>query len=341
MEPPSYSDLDDQAAFDRCQKQLDAESTTNFVVYFDDDRASCATNISEANVKHVLYNRHEADVQNQCLWINLWGWTREHHEIVKAVAREYEVSPRLAHMVCPKPTSNSGAAPSAVPSHSTSDLSDDLEKANIRPTIASTEGSTKPPGRKAIRGISDIVEDLWHFYSFDIGRRYISLSWNAVFFVPNTAQTLGDTQKPSALRVWSSVLLFDDGTILSVFESPQKCDSDMRKRVRFNQMNIFQHLSKCASQRAAENPLMQISVRASGHKVRSSVTDLTSLMLYYLFDDVSPMPLANIHRMYGFEWEVSVRGRTWVILQDDDVVSRAHSHFHLLHVEIHSSQSDR
>jgi Mg2+ and Co2+ transporter CorA len=285
-EAPVYHNIDDAAAFEQCQASLSSPGACNLLVYFDDERARCATNLSPSNVENVLRNRHQEQVQGQCLWLNLWGWSKEHHEIVRSIAREYDVSTRLAHMISPQPGNGVGTQKATRPiPPSDSSLSDDPEKAQTAAATSSLGSSnTKPAGRRAVSGISDILNDLWHFYSFDIGRRYISLSWNAVFFMPD-AEAPDGTHKPNAIRIWSSLLLFDDGTVLSSWESPANLTVDEVKRIRFNQLNIFRHLSKVAPEKAAQNPLMQISIRAAGKRNKSSMTDMASLMLYYLFDD--------------------------------------------------------
>jgi Mg2+ and Co2+ transporter CorA len=285
MAAPMFYNIDDEAAFNECQSQLRSSAASCLLVYFNDDVARAATNLSRQQLEFVLQNRHQEDAQGQCLWINLWGWSAEHHEIVNMIAQEYDVSQRLAHMICPKPSEVPGSS-STSGNRPTSDSSQlrDVEMAKFVHASSSGSGDTSPGRRKDLRSIGDVVNDLWHFYSFDIGRRYISLSWNGLFFSPGN-ETPSETHKPHAIRIWSSLLLFDDGTILSVFESPSNCPPAVVERIRFNQLNIFRHLSKASPPHTIQNPLMQISVRSSSQRTKSSITDLAGLMLYYLFDD--------------------------------------------------------
>lgn len=136
--------------------------------------------------------------------------------------------------------------------------------------------------------IADIANDLGHFCIVDYGRCYVCICWNALFFLPNECEQSG-IGKPTAIRVWSSLPLCDDGTVVSTFECPPDLGLKAKIAIRNNQLNIFTHLSKHDALRGSENALMQINIRpfnssaSSSHPIDGS--DMASSLFYYLFDD--------------------------------------------------------
>ena len=285
---PFLHNIDDEKAFDLCQSQLGTPDVNNFAIQFDAEAANCALNLSETSLTNVLAQRKDSSSQ-QCLWLNLWGWSTQHHEVVGLIARHYNVSPRLAHMLCPKlytrnPTSCSSSSidrkdpssPAVIETEKASSASSDIE---------AHAATVARPKQKLLTSIADVAEDLWHFCTVDYGQRYICIGWNALFFAPDETVVVPDS-KPNAIRIWSSLLLCDDGTILSVFESPPGVPSSLLKKIRFNQINIFRHLARPYLTNAFQNALMQVTIRpAPGSTGGNRASDLASLLFYYLFDD--------------------------------------------------------
>jgi hypothetical protein len=134
--------------------------------------------------------------------------------------------------------------------------------------------------------MADVFEAVWHFGTVDLGRRYICLGWNALFFLPHTAESV-DRSKPNATRVWSTVLLYDDGTVISIFERPSNASHETLLRARMNQINIFKDLSNVNEDQ--RHVLLQTAIRTTQaqHKAgsQSNVFETASLLFYYLFDD--------------------------------------------------------
>jgi hypothetical protein len=134
--------------------------------------------------------------------------------------------------------------------------------------------------------MADVFEAVWHFGSVDFGHRYICLGWNALFFLPHTPKSLYGS-KPNAMRVWSTVLLCDDGTVISIFERPPTASPQMLLRARKNQINIFKNLSNVNEDH--RDVLLQTAIRTTQaqHKPGSQcdVFETASLLFYYLFDD--------------------------------------------------------
>lgn len=117
-----------------------------------------------------------------------------------------------------------------------------------------------------VSSFASIFNAVWHFCTVDFGRHYICLGWNALCFLPQ-APNASYQRKPNTVRIWSSVLLCDDGLVVSVFEAPPSTDPDLLSRVWQNQTNVFRNLS-----RARHNP-------------QSAVLQMASLLFYYLLDD--------------------------------------------------------
>lgn len=261
-----FEDLDNQSALDSCISRALTSDCRNLAVEFAASKARAALNIAPEDVERLHARRVSPEDPSQCLWLNLWGWTREHQAIVKSIGQRYNLSARLVHTMCPDIRTNTPSGP-RIP----------LGKLPASPL------SSPLPDPAA--SMADIFDAVWHFGTVDVGRRYICLGWNALFFLPNN-RNVGGGSKPNALRVWSTVLLCDDGTVLSVFEAPATVDSSMITRVRQNQVNVVRNLSKAKAQ--LHSALMLTPIRpatASTAQPTELLAEMSGLVFYYLFDD--------------------------------------------------------
>ncbi|KAK5274203.1 hypothetical protein LTR96_000803 [Exophiala xenobiotica] len=277
-------DLDDQISFDTCVARLKLPQTENFIVRFDSDGASCAVDVKEDEALKWLQPENRAD--HQVVWLNFWASSLQKGTIA-AVAKKYGLSPRLTGLLFPATasapstgttgTSNGAVATPGITKDKNTHLTD-LEKGAIR-TVR-----TPQPGWKGI-SFGDVVNNLWHFCSVDFGRHYIYVGYNAL--LPGAENT--HKSKPSGQRIWTSLLLCDDGTVISVFERPTMPTPEALERTRFNVLNVFKHLSSLHDQDDAQDALMKVRVRWNEHSAKSrtgySETEAASLLFYYLFDD--------------------------------------------------------
>jgi hypothetical protein len=177
---------------------------------------------------------------------------------------------------------------------------------------------------------SEVVQRLWHFCSVDFGRRYIYIGFNALYTLPQGDGTTADDDdaaaasnrdgvgqatashsKPSGQRIWSSLLICDDGTVVSVFERPAGADPRTHFETRRNVLNVFRHLSQQHNQDNAKDALFQVRVRWLNETSNTTATDYdrkeaASLLFYYLFDDwVSTFKLiARVDHPYRERLEV-------------------------------------
>lgn len=283
-------DIDEEDNYGRFYAKLRSLSTQNFAVVFDAKEASCTDNFSAEEVSSILQDRHKDNEKQPCLWLNLWGWHPEHQEIVKILAKHYGISPRLTHFLCPRPNVNTpDKASREGPEKATSFHNPDpLDGSGISPSFEKASRGSIRPRRRMPTSVADIANDLWHFATVDFGHRYTSICWNALFFLPHDRDQ-NYTGKPAAIRVWSSLLLCDDGTVISAFESPIGLSEKVVEGIRNNQLNIFAHLSKYGAHHSRENVLMQIAIRpfhsSGGSNISSNGADMASLLFYYLFDD--------------------------------------------------------
>lgn len=296
-------DIDIQADFDACFANLEDPSTRNFAVQFDAEHVSCAVNLGKEDIALILDS--STTTSRPCRWINLWGWDQSHRSTVEFLADRYDVSPRLTHLLCPQQPEQrkSGHTHSIEMHHDTRPAplpisqianADDLEKAiSSKSDITNDDSAPGHCDRKHLFTVSDIIDELWHFCSVDWGRRYLYVGFNALFTAPGDEQQV-DSDKPAGQRIWSSVLLCDDGTVVSVFEQPDPRAANyaaVTKIARRNQLNIFQQLSKLPTQSTAQNALMHVTIRAihndhtRSNGSSSYSTESASLLLYYLFDD--------------------------------------------------------
>ena len=276
--------LDDPDAFNVCQTRLLSDEASNFAVNFKAEQAHCRVNVGLDD----LNTNHDAlDPTNnlgECFWLNLWGWQPSHHDLVQAIASRYDVPPRLVHMLCPRPND----PPTYIPpvkeaANSSFSHAEDIEPAS--PEIDDAEEHfDADSGRKQLTSIADIANDLWHFFTVDFGPRYICIAWNALYFT-GTAEISSVEGKPNATRIWSSLLLCDDGTVVSVFESPPSLTPRLRQRIRSNQLNVFRHLSRVYTAKAKQNALTQVTIRPDSGDMKQTPHDMASLIFYYLTDE--------------------------------------------------------
>lgn len=285
-------DLDNEISFGRCDARLRLSGTENFIVRFNSDGANCAVDVKEDEALKWLQRANRAD--HQAVWLNFWASSLQKRTIT-AVAKKYGLSPRLTGLLFPATAS----APSTTGNASTGTISNgavatpgttkdshltDLEKGATRPMRTPQPDSAGSASSNRMN-FGNVVNDLWHFCSVDFGRHYIYVGYNAL--LPGAENT--HKSKPSGQRIWTSLLLCDDGTVISVFERPTMPTREALERTRFNVLNVFKHLSSLHDQDDAQDALMKVRVRWNEHSAKSrtgySETEAASLLFYYLFDD--------------------------------------------------------
>lgn len=296
MACPVFQNIDESGSFHSCLDLLQQANTKNFVVKFNTAQASCAVDLDDSAIKASLKESNE----HHTTWLNFWGW--DDRQTIISIAKRYDVSPRLIGLLCPKRSGSS--KPSTTPALGTmgdglnGDNHKDLEKC-IVPLQYPPGNATSGKKAQQMPKFKDVVKDLWHFSSVDWGDHYLYIGFNALFTLPEIEED-AESSKPTGIRIWTSVLLCDDGTVLSVFETPDlepKFLPAFTQRQRQNVLNVFHHLSSLHVASDDLDSLMKITIRP--HKVEhlkqhspsppqntaAAAWESASLLFYYLFDD--------------------------------------------------------
>lgn len=287
-------DLDKESSFGECAARLKSPDTENFAIRFNAGSAKCAVDVSQEEALKWLQPGNRTE--NQVVWLNFWASSMQKPTIA-AIAKKYGLSQRLTGLLCPvrksaplsstSPTATSSGAPTTANGAPRNAPTSDVEKGVSHTSSQAVQSNPKPSGLQGI-SFSNVVDDLWHFCSVDFGPRYIYVGYNALFSLPSTERRNDNNiTKPAGVRVWTSLLICDDGTVISVFEKPTR--SEAHKVARRNMLNVFRHLSVLHDQDDAQDSLMKVRVRWNDHSETSgngySESEAASLLFYYLFDD--------------------------------------------------------
>lgn len=290
---PGWQNLDEPAGFKSCLTRLKTTQGQNFAVRLSAERATCALDVSKNDIDHLFQIQDRECHEHETRWLNFWDGETQ-RDAITTIVKRYGVSRRLASLMYARraqdleaPSSHERTNPAGQSSSASflqsRNRKDDLEKGHSQDITERTPPrTTKPPG------FGDVVDNLWHFCSVDRGPQYLYVGFNALFTVPgvNTKHVV-NSGRPSGLRIWTSLLLCHDGTVVSIFEAPPKgTPEEYVKAMRFNVLNIFSHLSKLRPDTSIHS-LMQVYVRPDPCDEHNSVQDGDSaaLLFYYLFDD--------------------------------------------------------
>jgi hypothetical protein len=293
-------DIDNAAGFTSCWTRLKDPTTRNFAIQFNDSLAHCTADFTQEGV--ISFLRNEKGSQN-VRWLNFWGSEQQTAEI-RQVASYFELSPRLTALLCLRSSSKqqsteSPASPkTSTSSHKTTAApprqpATDLEKALTAQISGAAPPVSADPPNSGVSSFGEIIDDLWHFCSVDWGRRYLYVGLNALFTIPGVEHPQ-TSSKPAGQRIWISLVLCDDGTVISVFENPPLGSTAYREAVgviRRNVLNIFRQLSKLHMDHDLYDALMKVNVRPrqrsppSDSGLGTARMESASLLFYYIFDD--------------------------------------------------------
>jgi len=345
--------LDNKTSYEACYKKLKDPSTSNFGVRFDKNEATCAIDLTKADVESWLEERgSRRSVSSQTLWLNFWA-SGSQREVIKAIAIKYDLSPRLTGLLCPpeRPARETGSAGGgwtattatnnsqggnsssvlARSGQSSQTASVDVEK-GVAPTAQHQQPTSTPkaiPGFGNQLSFGDVVDDLWHFNSVDFGSHYIYVGFNALFTVPDVDDDPAST-KPSGIRVWSSLLICDDGTVVSVFQRPDVDKPSAYAAARRNVLNVFKHLSTQHDHNSAMDALMKVGVRWYERSKKSEddasyASEAASLLFYYLFDDWLTTYALIARRAHPYRDKLELLRQAMFVSADVTLVSQIHN----------------
>lgn len=123
-----------------------------------------------------------------------------------------------------------------------------------------------------------------------LGDDYVYVGLNQLFSVSGIDIDNGPN-RPTGLRVWMSLILCTEGTVISVYHIPEialQLHPMIQKVVRRNVLNVFRRLSTL--HRGEVDSIMSVTVQNFTHSPADAVTpakstESASLLLYYLLDD--------------------------------------------------------
>lgn len=167
-----FEDFDDKDVYDRCDHALLQAKTLNFVIQFDDKKATSARDIGKVDLKKVLET--DRPVNSFTRWINIFGPERQ-KDLVKELSARYRFTPRLLGLMCsdhktPVPVSASpipkdivqDKAQGGTRSKSAESTSSDLEK---------NDGEIPTEIHYPTFDMSHykMADEVWHYNSVDWG----------------------------------------------------------------------------------------------------------------------------------------------------------------------------
>lgn len=289
-----FSNIDHEDSFHQCYEKLQHHSAQNFAVKFDAKEATCGINLNAEAVASLLSETATGDCTR---WINFWGWNPNQTDAVKAIADHYKLSPRLMDLLWPKASESlqdqqkvhSTPGPRAA-NGSCFPATRDEEKAISTDSESTTASQASAAKERQMPTFRDVCEQIWHFCSVDWGQSYLYVGFNSLFTKEGEKHDT-ESDKPSGCRIWTSLLLCDDGTVVSVFESPPDQASfpaEVMKALRWNVLNVFRNLSNVSQASSIEASLMRVTIRPSQSSQAvptQNRNEPASLLFYYLFDD--------------------------------------------------------
>ncbi len=295
-----FSDVDDRETYSRCREKLKDAETYNFVNDVWSDNAWCAVNLDGAEIESLLdAENRERPSDLELRWINLWGGDqKENAAAVKAVAAHYGLGLRLTSLMCSgavsSPVVNSASSVNGTKIDSTSmpiEKDSDVENPATVPVHKLARQQAHIDMSRMKNQFGQLVNDIWHWCSVDWGKRFLCLGYNSLFAIEGIEFENGPN-KPGGKRIWSWLILCDDGTVVSVHENPFPSsipDSKVLKAVRENVLNVLHHLSRVGNEDEQAGSLVKVQIRNFDKRPQqessSSPMELASLLLYYLFDD--------------------------------------------------------
>ena len=310
--------IDDQIIYDDLKESFSAWSTENFLIQFSSSEASAALNINAEQLQDLFDQKDTGGTVTT--WINIW-LPNSQKAILERIGKRYGLSSRLLaimqskHIMHDRQSSGDQQAKGSMqektgvvfPKSSVSD-----EESNVT-TTGSARSSSKGMNQDSHYRIAD---EIWHYSSVDWGEKYHCIGYNSLYNVevdiPSVAKdnrsSAGDKQnqqnkedsrlssRPPGKRVWTWLILCDDGTVISISENPFPGSSSLTTQqhfelqaIRRNADNVFRHLSKAIDDERKEDFMSKISIRNPTpddiELKPGEASDQASLLYYYLFDD--------------------------------------------------------
>ncbi|OJJ49786.1 hypothetical protein ASPZODRAFT_58856 [Penicilliopsis zonata CBS 506.65] len=302
-----FLNIDEEVGFNHCLQQLQQAKTRNFVLDFGNDDAWCAVNLEHDDFAALL-----SKPKPKCFgtrWINIWV-QEEQKDSIRTITSPFGISERLQAMMCTDPVKQRQKEPSHSPKEPISRYhSRNSERSRPPKTTDDLEGGydlrelSNPDmlaGDTAWKHLTfaQITNQIWHFCSVDYGSKYTCIGYNSLYTVPGPAHN--GNGLPDGQRLWSWVILCDDGTVISIQENPfpeiednKLPEADTQQAVlnivRRNVRLIFSGVSRLDRTTSESASLVTIRVRPFSDdgpdQAGIKQDDGPSLLFYYIFDD--------------------------------------------------------
>ncbi|RAH72805.1 uncharacterized protein BO66DRAFT_317022 [Aspergillus aculeatinus CBS 121060] len=297
-----FRDIDDASNLKHYRALLQDPQARNFVLDFGNEDAWCAVNLDQEEVALLL--RKPKPNCYGTRWINIWA-PEQQKDLIKSITSHYGVSERLQGMMCTDPVERPSKPPvPAEPSRTSysrhrdrlpSNRLNDLEEGNALRNLTNAEEIS---ALASFRGLTfaHVIDQIWHFCSVDYGPRYTCVGYNSIYVIPGHEMDNGK-DLPAGRRLWSWLILCDDGTVINMQENPFPGLSSPSEKeikavlgvVRRNLQLIFSGVSRHHPASSESDSLVTIRVRPSSEACPEQTSirqeDGPSLLFYYIFDD--------------------------------------------------------
>ncbi|KAG5295205.1 ADP-ribosylation factor [Histoplasma ohiense] len=307
----TFRDLDNAIHFAECRGRLIDEATQNFVVDFGNDEAHAAFDLGEEDFAALLSSKRPKSLETR--WINVWS-PEHQRELVQTVTSNYKISARLQAMMVSKPVTPSQDIRAVSPKLTPRDMEEpepgsESGGKSLPASVVDLEGgypleciqragealsSLNGTGFSMI-SLSQIVDKIWHFSSVDYGEKYLCLGYNSLHVVSGV-DFGNSTGRPDGKRVWTWLLICDDGTVISIHENPFPSPTSLNPAQRQQAVEVIRRntnlvFSAISSQHIASensNALITTYVRNFPNETGTAAINTgegPSLLFYYLFDN--------------------------------------------------------
>ncbi|KAI9372478.1 hypothetical protein BJX61DRAFT_442380 [Aspergillus egyptiacus] len=299
-----FNNIDEERHFPKYMAMLRDAQTRNFVLDFGNEDAWCAVDLEQSDLTALL--THDKPKCFGTRWINIWA-PEQQKDFIRAITSHYGVSERLQGMMCTDPVDRPSkpTVPSQPPRksfqsrHSFKPVSihvdGDLEDGHALRQLPSADEVNAAASPRGLT-FGHVVDQIWHFCSTDYGPKYTCIGYNSLYVVPGLDMP-NAKGLPDGRRLWSWLMLFDDGTVVSIQENPYPgsmapSENEMKAVTAVARRNIqliFAGVSKRHDATSATDSLVTIRVRpfhdSSPDPARIKQEDSPSLLFFYIFDD--------------------------------------------------------
>ncbi|KAI9820008.1 MAG: hypothetical protein M1827_006579 [Pycnora praestabilis] len=323
-----FKNFDEKRVFGEYEDYVKSTVAGNFVIDFGKDDAWVTSSLKRHECIGLLENKRPAPLSTR--WINIWAPNTQ-KELVETLAAHYEFSPRLLALMCSDPLTplpintvqsrsrlrNSWRASSrkSHDTHASEDAEGDIALAN--------QDHDQRKDQVLNMNHYQIVDDVWHYSSVDWGQKYLCLGYNSLHSVPrieatNPEDVLDQKDLPDGKRLWTWLILGDEGTVMSIHEDPYPGQrgilnvhqQDALRTIRRNQLNVFRQISHANDTSFDHSPLSILPIRRRLQDLNKAnlksadpaqSIDAPSLLFYYLFDDWYTTYGLVTRKQYGAE----------------------------------------